>query len=471
MKKRAQFPDSHTYTIMLRGFATHSHNRTAVSSALSVYHSLFGPNSRVKPNVIHTNAALNVCARQNDMDALWGIASRIPSKGSGTADNTTFTIILNALRQSVLADTDNADESIVAEGKEKAVVHGRKIWADVLFRWKQGDMLIDEKLVCAMGRLLMIGRRARDQDDVLSLVEQTMNIPRLCPRLGVQAISQTPIPVNFQAVQGDKQRDALELVDPFGIQPVINGASSGPRKSFSYATPGPATLNLIMEACRSIGARRPATAYWDLLTNPQGHNIRADHANKHAYLRILRQARAAYDAVDFVREEMAGQPHMGKTYRIAMSTCLRAVSVARSGDTAATRAANELFEIMEQRLPILDVIALVQYVEILKATNDMPSLLKGIDLLITSDRKIQRLEKVLRHAQTRDERLKARELFGNLIGVLDGAIQKGASEDQVKMFRVFKNRLASMKDKGREDDEKAIRQKAAELEPLHEDWD
>src|SRR5215469_580030 len=431
MKKRAQFPDSHTYTIMLRGFATHSHNRTAVSSALSIYHSLFGPNSRVKPNVIHTTAALNVCARQNDMDALWGIASRIPTKGSGSADNTTFTIILNALRQSILADADNADELAVAEGKEKAVVHGRKLWADVLYRWKQGDLLIDEKLVCAMGRLLMIGRRARDQDDVLSLVEQTMNIPRLCPRLGVQALSQKPTSINSQAVQGDKQGGTLELDDPFGIQPGpignSHGPGSGPRKSFSFATPGPATLGLIMEACRSIGARRPATAYWELLTDPQGHSIRADHANKHAYLRVLRQARAAYDAVDFVREEMAGQPHMAKTYRITMSTCLRAINVARSGDAAATRAANELFEIMEQRLPVLDVTTLVQYVEILKATNDMPSLLKGIDLLVTSHGKMQQLEKVFRHAQTQDERLKARELFGNLIGVLDGAIQKGVS--------------------------------------------
>ncbi len=463
MKKRAQFPDSHTYTIMLRGFANHSHNRTAVPSALSIYHSLFGPNSRVKPNVIHTNAALNVCARQNDMDALWGITSRIPSKGPGAADNTTFTIILNALRQNVLADTDNADEAVVAEGKEKAVVHGRRLWADVLFRWKQGDLQIDEKLVCAMGRLLMIGRRARDQDDVLSLVEQTMNIPRLCPRLGVQAL---PSPVNSQTLR-DKQEHSSELDDPFGMQlePMPNGASSGPRKSFSYATPGPATLSLIMEACRSIGARRPATAYWELLTDPQYHSIRADQANKHAYLRILRQARA------FVRDEMSGQPHMAKTYRIAMSTCLRASSVARIGDAAATRAANDLFEIMEQRLPILDAIALAQYVEILKATNDMPSLLKGIDLLVTGDGKIQRLETLLRHAQTQDERLKARELFGNMIGILDGAVQKGVSEDAVKLFRVFKNRLASMKDKGREEDERAMRRTAVELEPLHEDWD
>lgn len=410
------------------------------------------------------------------MDALWGIASRIPSKGPSAADNTTFTIILNAMRQSVLADaSDNADQSAVVEEKEKAVVHGRKIWADVLRRWRQGDLLIDEKLVCAMGRLLMIGNRARDQDDVLSLVEQTMNIPRLCPRLGARTIPQIPIPVNSHAVQGNKQGSSAEPEDPFGTQPRPVGNSGAPdsdsRKSFSYVTPGPATLNLIMEACRSIGARRPATAYWELLTDPQGHSIRADHANKHAYLRILRQARAAYDAVDFVREEMAGAPHMAKTYRIAMSTCLRAISVARSGDATATRAANELFEIMEQRLPVLDVITLAQHVEILKATDDIPNLLKGINLLVASGGKIRQLDNVFSHAQTQDERLKVRELFGNLIGVLDGAIQKGVSEDQVKSFRFFKNRLASMKDKGREEDEKAIRQKAAELEPLHEDWD
>ncbi|KAJ5024864.1 PPR repeat family-domain-containing protein, partial [Bipolaris maydis] len=58
MKKRAQFPDSYTYTILLRGLSLNAHTSGALSHALSIYHSLSAPNSRVEPSIIHTNAAL-----------------------------------------------------------------------------------------------------------------------------------------------------------------------------------------------------------------------------------------------------------------------------------------------------------------------------------------------------------------------------------------------------------------------------
>lgn len=102
MKKRAQFPDSYTYTILLRGLSINAHFSGVLQKALSIYHSLSAPNSRVEPSIIHTNAALRVCARALDMDALWGVAAKIPETGAGAANATTYNTIINAIRQNML---------------------------------------------------------------------------------------------------------------------------------------------------------------------------------------------------------------------------------------------------------------------------------------------------------------------------------------------------------------------------------
>lgn len=59
---------------------------------------MFADNCPVKPNIIHTNAVLKVCALARDMDALWGVAAKLPTKGFGAPDNLTYTTILNAIR-------------------------------------------------------------------------------------------------------------------------------------------------------------------------------------------------------------------------------------------------------------------------------------------------------------------------------------------------------------------------------------
>lgn len=58
---------------------------------------------------------------------------------------------------------------------------GRKLWGDVVGRWRKGDLIVDQPLVCAMGRLLLLGSRRSRWEDVFALVEQTMNIPRWKP--------------------------------------------------------------------------------------------------------------------------------------------------------------------------------------------------------------------------------------------------------------------------------------------------
>jgi hypothetical protein len=185
MKKRAQFPDSYTYTILLRGLSINAHHSGVLAKALSVYHSLSAPNSRVEPSIIHTNAALRVCARAMDMDALWGVAGKIPEKGPQAANVVTYLTIINAVRQNLLVDPPKGEtEDEAAARRERGILEARRMWEDIIARWRNAELKIDEELVCAMGRLLLIGSRPRDWDDVLSLVEQTMDVPRLVPGHG-----------------------------------------------------------------------------------------------------------------------------------------------------------------------------------------------------------------------------------------------------------------------------------------------
>ena len=202
MKKRAQPPDSHTYTIILRGLAVHKAHTHSLIRALSVYNSMFAPNSPVKPSITHSNAVLKVCARRLDMDALYGIAAKLPTHGAGAANNLTFTTILNAVRHTAWTfdGSRNIDETPeeTAERRHRAVMDGRRMWDDIIRRWRKGDIWIDEELVCAMGRLLLISRRPEDLDDVLSLVEQTMAIPRPIPRLNTpERSSVAPVPARL----------------------------------------------------------------------------------------------------------------------------------------------------------------------------------------------------------------------------------------------------------------------------------
>src|SRR2546423_11074543 len=164
MKKRGHKPDAHTYTIMLRGFAANARKPQAAQNALAVYNSMFAPNSAVTPNIIHTNAVINVCARCKDMDALWSIAGRLPERGTGAPDKWTFTTILNALAgnaqmrasqvQQGRRDKDDGEvDEQVRNAFDEAVADGRKLWGDVVERWRRGDLMVDQPLVCAMGRL------------------------------------------------------------------------------------------------------------------------------------------------------------------------------------------------------------------------------------------------------------------------------------------------------------------------------
>jgi hypothetical protein len=370
MKKRAQFPDSYTYTILLRGLSINAHHSGVLSKALSVYHSLSAPNSRVEPSIIHTNAALKVCARALDMDALWGVAGKIPESGPQAANVVTYITIVNAIRQTLLlAVPKDETEDEAAERKERGIMEGRRMWADIVARWRSADLRIDEELVCAMGRLLLLGSRPRDWDDVLSLVEQTMDIPRLVPRLGTAArrdagysqirAPNTPARLRFDddhltPDKGQMRGDEFLALTPHGV----GRAVSNP---LSYVRPGNNTLSVVQEACQKIVANKAAQEYWDLLTDPSTYGVTPDLDNLHMRLRNLRQNRASGAVVALLQDDILAkgfEPRPG-TFRIAMSTCVR-----DKNNHNSLRNASQILQVMLKTLEDADAKAVSMFAEL-----------------------------------------------------------------------------------------------------------
>jgi pentatricopeptide repeat protein len=383
MKKRAQFPDSYTYTILLRGLALNAHYSGVLSKALSIYHSLSASNSRVEPSIIHINAALKVCARALDMDALWGVAGKIPEKGPQAANTVTYITIINAIRQNLLLAAPKGEtEDEAAARKERGIMEGRRMWEDIVARWRSADLRIDEELVCAMGRLLLIGSRPRDWDDVLSLVEQTMDIPRLVPRLGTAArkdagnprirAPNTPAHFRFDDDHLTPNKAPVRGDEFLALTP--QGVGRAVSNPLSYAQPGNNTLSLVQEACQKIVANKAAQEYWDLLTDPTTYNIAPDVDNLHMRLRTLRLNRASGAAVTLLQDDMLAKgiaPKPG-TFRIAMSTCVR-----DKNNHNSLRNANQILQVMLKTLEDADAKAVTMYAEL--ALN-FP-LAKGADLV------------------------------------------------------------------------------------------
>ena len=352
LKKRGQKPDSHTYLLLLRGLAEYAHHPHSLGRALSLYHSMSAPHNKVAPTIIHTNCVLKVCARANDMDSLWDIASRLPESGPHAANTWTFTTILNNMRMNAITGGISAEETSEASTrrKEEAIVQGRRLWDLVARRWRAGDLYIDEELACSMGRLLLVGSRPRDWDDVLSLLRQTMALPRLVSKLGTTARPDVPVPrINNseslpkreESTEQDSSdnTDAFDVFNPSTSSRVTKQTQLTVKASQiqAYAKPGPSTLSLILEACLKMAAKRASTDYWNLLTDPTGrYAIVPDLDNMHMRLRILRQSHSSAEVAALVRDDIpaAKLKPVKKTFTIAMSACVRDNRNSGAPDTA-----------------------------------------------------------------------------------------------------------------------------------------
>ncbi|KAK5653128.1 hypothetical protein OQA88_9227 [Cercophora sp. LCS_1] len=307
MKKRAQLPNAQTYTTIFRGCAKSIHPKLAVAEAVRIYNTML-VSPRLKPNTIHLNAVLDTCARAYDMDSLFTVLQTV-DEGIRAPNNQTFTIVLNALQnkpesssRSVLSQED------VKRINQASIERAKTIWTDVVERWKNGRIIVDEELVCAMGRALSYGGQ-NDKMVVLELLEQTMRIPRFDLNPDVSALTN---PKSDNSESGETGLDKLEKELSQRPKPPVKAA-----ESIQYPKPGRNTLSLIMTCLHKKTTLAPK--YWDYLT--QVHGVVPDSDNYTKYLQVLQIGRASTKTAQIV-SSMPPEYLKNYIFRMALSTCV-----------------------------------------------------------------------------------------------------------------------------------------------------
>ncbi|CAG8138223.1 unnamed protein product [Penicillium salamii] len=421
MKKRGRRPKATTYTIMLKGFSAAPKSQSIVKTAASVYRSISAPNSGVDLSIIHTNAMLTVCHRHGDMDRLWKIAGDLPEEGHGAPDATTYTIILNAVQFAARRDIqemspDQIDK--ILERKSQAVTEGKRIWADIIYRWKNQTLEIDNDVVNGMAGLLLDGASDFDCYHVMELYKQTMGIPILAkkPTESDKTTRRRITPEESQAIevaeaQRQEKMEDLPFVDE-NNQPLGEAALNGEtaelaeelaeesseveeheeevEESFedlfkhvvpgseemSFLQPTSKELTLLLNACFTMTqGTEGGMNYWKHMTlEDNEHRIKPDAFTFIQYFRLLRVSRSSKIAVRTLREQMvpAGIAS-GTAFHVALSVCRRD----RKNHSVLLHA-NELVGLMRKAFIQPDIRVLDGYLEIYRNISADSSLLLGL---------------------------------------------------------------------------------------------
>ncbi|KAK4106914.1 hypothetical protein N658DRAFT_439858 [Parathielavia hyrcaniae] len=312
MKKRAQIPNAKTYTIIFRGCALSLHPKLAVSEATRLYNFMLKQGA-LKPNTIHMNAVLEVCARAGDLESLFTVLSSVNGK-LRSPDAHTYTIVLNALRHDV-GKTEKSNlglvDTEVRREMQKNIQRARAIWGDVISYWRSAKLIIDEHLVFSMGRILTAGDY-KDNESVLELLEQTMQLPRFDkPNVQLPTLSSSAglaVPDNqvpdLSAMSGKARRELAN-----------SRASSSPL----YAKPGNKTLSLVLTVLTNTRKTSSAPRYWSYLT--QTLDVTPDAENYYVYLRTLAAGHASGHVAKLVTT-MPTALLSAVTFRRAFTACI-----------------------------------------------------------------------------------------------------------------------------------------------------
>lgn len=372
MKKRGHKPSAQTITIMLRGYMENTRTPNAVQQALTVYNSIFAPNSTVKPSIIHTNAILSVCAKGRDMGSLWSIAGRLPERGPDTADHRTYTTILTAI-------TADARERALKLGSkeqrqppdkrslntdtifEQAIEDGHRLWTEVITRWRKGDLEIDGKLTCAMGRLLMLSSKRKHHHEIFALVEQTMNLGVVAQNREVaqkEVVAQTNTdsePKNTPQGTAQSLHEDTPNQEDLSIVSKSSSTRELPPKALStapksaFALPDNNTLSMLIDTALSLRDVERGKQFWRIITSPTGpYMLAPDPGSITTYLRLLRVSRASQESLSVLKSipHTLWKIHMAfkGVFVIAMSTCVRDKNNPNVFDTA-----GQIIDLMQEK--------------------------------------------------------------------------------------------------------------------------
>ncbi|KAL3474893.1 hypothetical protein BJX99DRAFT_230910 [Aspergillus californicus] len=402
MKKRGLRPTARGYTMMLSGLGqvTKTPKVHPVRVARSIYESLKSETSLVELSIVHVNAMLNVCSKHGDMDTLWAIAGDLPEEGPLSPDRITYTIILNAIRHSILREVDelefkqNASYQVeVYQRRLSGVTEAKRIWADVVYRWKNGTIQLESDLIGAMVGVLKEGNGAQHLYEVFQLIHQTTGLPvherkplpdrppasypsdkvqENVPFLDEQdtpmsALETTPETTEIVEEESDEE-NFEKLFDPVvSADMQSDTAIPSVRCTPSYVPLDNKVLTFIMDTCLLMNhSITVAKSYWGDIT--RSHMVDPDERAFLAYLRVLRVSRNSRVVVDLFRDQMvpAGKAG-GSAFRIALSTCKR-----DRKNPNVLKHANELMSLMNAALAVPDVRAVESYNDLIDQLAQNP---------------------------------------------------------------------------------------------------
>lgn len=405
MKKRGRKPNDRTYTIMLKGLASAPRDPALhpVKAAYAIYRSSFASNTH--PNIYHSNSMLDVCRRHGDMDMLWQVAGELPEEGPDAPDRRSYTVILHSIREASQRDVakmQKQEMDKILERKSQSVQEAKRVWTDIVFRWKKGQLSIDNVLVGAMAEALLDGSSERDCYDVFALYHQTHGIPVLVDKpanfannpkarlkksrkRGAGEVEDVPfvdehdlLVAKETGMTKEPEQETFEgLFDPVVPAKMAANRRTNEQSTLSYLEPGNKELTLILEACRTMTqAVGTGKAYWERLTHEDHeYNIEPDIHSFHQYLRLLRVSRSSRMAVDLIRDEMIPTEQLQrKTFHIALSCCRR-----DRNNINVFKNANELLDLMNSHLSLPEARALLTYLEIVDILADSPNSLLAFD--------------------------------------------------------------------------------------------
>ncbi|KAI9368367.1 hypothetical protein BJX61DRAFT_524248 [Aspergillus egyptiacus] len=425
MKKRGVKPNDRSYTIMLQGLSRSIRPKgmEAVQMARMVYKSIWNSNSKIKPSVIHTNAMLNFCAGKGEMDTLWEIAGEMPEEGPESPDEVTYTTILKAVRNSLHREVAKLHGKVGEEServqsmRSQAIADAKRVWADVVYRWKRGTFEITGELVSSMAAMLLEGNGDQHLFEVFQLYHQTMGIPILAdqpapgstkasgrltargggygaPRQSVAEAEEeeeeedvpfvdergepfrsgkTPASEKFVDEEVEEEEDFSALFNPVvptNAKPYTEANRPADQQAPFYAPIGNRELTIILNTCTLMTQPvAPGKKYWQHLTlEDHGYRVEPDLESFVQYLRILRVARASRATVELFRDQMVPADLVkSKAFLIAMSTCRR-----DRKNPNILNLANELLRLMDTSLLIPDQRAVVGYLDLISALEAHP---------------------------------------------------------------------------------------------------
>ncbi|KAG5924257.1 hypothetical protein E4U61_001105 [Claviceps capensis] len=365
MKKRGQFPNVQTFTLIFAGCAKFQHPKIAVSETVKHYNLLMA-DERIKPNSIHLNAALNVCAKAGDLESMFLIADT--ADDSTRAPNAfTYTTILDALRADVSKDLGlkKLPKDQLAINVKRVVDRSRSLWVEVMMRWEKGRLRLDEKVICAMGRNLLLSWNLDDRREVLELVQKTMDIPNLgkdpkaADRLLGTSTNSLLVPsqdLSKGSIPGSPESLRDTTTDDSNDSKGLSSEATALESNSRYALPGRNTLALILTALSSSRLTTCGIKYWNVMIRHYG--IVPDRDNWYRLLGMLKAGKASAQAASIVnllpKEYVSSLP-----YKIAMQTCIR-----DNVNPNATKNALQVLKSMVTRLQVLDIQVMRLYLRV-----------------------------------------------------------------------------------------------------------